>query len=176
MFENITRSIIAIALSLLSIYIFSISLAHLYYNINDSFRTVRGNTCDHLSTIISLQNDTIEILESVIARNVSSIYEESILANTEERTALGDSSNSHFLTAKGAANQIESTCESQYGIDLIKGWQDAEELWCSSPTSSLKCYPFRQIHKRQSRIVDNFCVAENFVVDFSKVYVWLFYI
>lgn len=34
----------------------------------------------------------------------------------------------------------------------------------------MTCYPFKQPHKKnRDRPWDNFCVAHNFVVDFSKV-------
>uniref|UniRef100_A0A7S0SZ26 EGF domain-specific O-linked N-acetylglucosamine transferase n=1 Tax=Chromulina nebulosa TaxID=96789 RepID=A0A7S0SZ26_9STRA len=69
---------------------------------------------------------------------------------------------------------FESDCESRYGISLAEKWRNNEELWCKSNAieinSQLNCYPYHQKHKQlDGRGPDMFCIANNFVIDFSKV-------
>lgn len=70
----------------------------------------------------------------------------------------------------------EQECESRYGLQLVNQWRNSEELWCSTKdkrpgkSSSLKCYPFQQKHRAEvGKGKDMFCVAENFIIDFSLV-------
>jgi hypothetical protein len=176
MFENFVRSYKLSLLLVSMLYFIVVFFCH-YYHGNSSLHKVQGSQCEQLLNIIALQNDTVEILESVIKRNISSIHTSPVnnfeLFKTLPTDQHGSSSNKLFLPSDGQPNDIESTCETRYGFNLPTNWRNAEELWCSSPSSSLKCYPFRQPHKEESNVYDNFCVAENFIVDFSKVLIFL---
>jgi hypothetical protein len=72
-------------------------------------------------------------------------------------------------------SNAEKSCEAQYGFQLVEEWHKTEETWCQETdkypkSSSLKCYPYHQLHKQQQgKPKDMFCVAENFVIDFSQV-------
>ena len=66
---------------------------------------------------------------------------------------------------------FQTECESRYGMTLVKLWRKSEQTWCTTTSeaplqSALKCYPYRQKHKRAE---DMFCVATNFFIDFAKV-------
>ena len=70
---------------------------------------------------------------------------------------------------------MERDCEQRYGMQLITKWKNNEEIWCSNKDpkdlSELTCYPLHQTHKKlDGRGSDLFCVATNFVIDFSKVF------
>lgn len=75
-------------------------------------------------------------------------------------------------------SRSEKECEARYGIALADLWRDSEQIWCEElpeskvrHPSSLKCYPYMQEHCKvlDFNKEDIFCVAENFVMDFSKV-------
>ena len=69
------------------------------------------------------------------------------------------------------ADGLEKDCEMRYGISLINIWRKNSEVWCDSPNSQLKCYPYHQHHKKlDGRGPDLFCEATNFMIDFSKVH------
>lgn len=71
--------------------------------------------------------------------------------------------------------ETERECESRYGLQLADEWRRSEEVWCqpkeeSPKAASLKCYPYQQKHRLdRGKGKDMFCVAENFVIDFSLV-------
>ena len=76
--------------------------------------------------------------------------------------------------------KLQNWCESRFGLTLIENWRSNSELWCSESESESKdsnhfasrltCYPHHQDHKKaDGRGPDMFCVATNFVIDFSKV-------
>lgn len=66
-------------------------------------------------------------------------------------------------------------CEERFGLGLAGVIRKTATTVCETPEdaplpSSMTCYPFKQPHKKnRDRPWDNFCVAHNFVVDFSKV-------
>lgn len=69
-------------------------------------------------------------------------------------------------------------CEERFGLGLADVIAASKTRVCDMPggggdpalQSSMDCYPFVQPHNRhRDQPWDNFCVARNFVVDFSKV-------
>jgi hypothetical protein len=72
-------------------------------------------------------------------------------------------------------SDLERQCELRFGLSLVGAWRQIKQSWCQSSSSQmprveLRCYPYHQEHKKlDGRGPDNFCVATNFVVDFSKV-------
>ena len=105
-------------------------------------------------------------------------------AHAAER--LSGASSSHALVVASPPHKIDDMCERRYGLSLIDTWRSKAEVWCGEdhepssgvpggplPTSQSKlvCYPHLQEHRRVARRggPDTICVAENFVVDFSKV-------
>ena len=89
------------------------------------------------------------------------------------------SSNYNSLTLNVSNTPLHEMCERRFGINLIDKWKQSEETWCSSSSnnsndknmkSELKCYPYHQEHKKlDGRGPDMFCVASNFIMDFSKI-------
>lgn len=73
-------------------------------------------------------------------------------------------------------SNLETFCESKYGLRLIDNWRERGESWCESEGKSvlqprLKCYPYHQEHKKlDGRGPDMFCEANDFFIDFSKVH------
>lgn len=73
----------------------------------------------------------------------------------------------HTAKQGGALGDL---CEAKYGYHLVSAWRKSKQTWCDGSTSSIKCYPYQQRHKKlDSRGPDMFCVGENVYVDFSKV-------
>lgn len=73
----------------------------------------------------------------------------------------------------------EKDCDMRYGMGLVESWRNSAEVWCETDedtaktagyNSELVCYPYHQRHKQlDGRGPDMFCVAKNFVIDFSKI-------
>ena len=97
-------------------------------------------------------------------------------------SAIGGTDNSRALIMKHPDSSIEEMCERRFGLSLLIEWKSKAETWCGGeegvaeadlPTteSKLICYPHMQEHRKISRQggPDTICVANNFVIDFSKV-------
>lgn len=123
-----------------------------------------------LHSLVSIQKSTIDtLMQKVISiSTIKSLYEFKNVPD-EKKQKQQESSPIRLTTAR------EQDCESRYGSPIVSEWQSTEEIWCDSLKtdlikSSLKCYPFQQKHrKEQGKGQDVFCVAENFVIDFSLV-------
>lgn len=124
-----------------------------------------------LYNLVDVQNKTINTLVSRVKTlpYLQSFYDSKKSA-TPELAALHQAKRYDSLTKR------ERECEMRYGLSLADEWRGTEETWCQSETnipgkvSSLKCYPYQQQHRaEQGKGKDVFCVAENFVIDFSLV-------
>jgi hypothetical protein len=88
-----------------------------------------------------------------------------------------------IVTSLQPVTLFESECDARYGLHLIDDWRKQRELWCAADgttdtaaaapgvgPSELECFPYHQQHKKlDGRGPDVFCVATNFVIDFSKL-------
>eukprot|EP01033_Poteriospumella_lacustris_P004587 gene4587-3281_t len=79
---------------------------------------------------------------------------------------------------KWPVSDMENDCEERFGLSLVGKWQENRQVWCqdnsaskNSQPSELVCYRYHQHHKkREGQGPDMFCVATNFVIDFSKIH------
>lgn len=123
-----------------------------------------------LYNLIDMQNRTIH---SMVQKVKSFPY----LLNFYESRKNDDSKQPTRVEINRLAHltETERECESRYGLQLADDWRRTEEVWCqpkeeSPKAASLKCYPYQQKHRLdRGKGKDMFCVAENFVIDFSMV-------
>jgi hypothetical protein len=72
---------------------------------------------------------------------------------------------------------VTADCDARFGLELADTIAAARKTVCSTEgardtplPSSMECFPFQHKHKKnRDRPWDNFCVAKNFFIDFSKV-------
>eukprot|EP01038_Epipyxis_sp_PR26KG_P005446 gene5446-7539_t len=140
------------------------------------------NEFSKLLKLVHIQNQTIHQLEkllfstnktkelSLLAEKLDKNVNTEIKALTFSRSELQpqDEYRKYYTS-------MERDCEQRYGMQLITKWKKNEEIWCSNKDpkdlSELTCYPLHQTHKKlDGRGSDLFCVATNFVIDFSKVH------
>lgn len=125
-----------------------------------------------LSNLVDIQNKTISALMSKVKCIPSLLY---LFGSKKADTDVS------ALVIQSRRNQLrtplERECDAKYGLQLVANWRETEEVWCqesdkqkSPHPASLKCYPYQQIHREaQGKGKDMFCVAENFVLDFTMV-------
>ena len=94
-------------------------------------------------------------------------------ANTKVQTVVV-TSNTHEHLLLPPDNDVDNTCQAQYGLSVITKWKATKETWCYSDVDGveyrLDCYPYHQEHKRRNgKGKDMFCEARNVVIDFGKV-------
>lgn len=125
-----------------------------------------------LYNLVNIQNQTINTLINKVKEIP---YFSNLYAQTKEAIPIPSASLSSSLASRKTS--LEQECEKRYGYQLVSEWESTEEEWCAPLKSnlrekqaSLKCYPYQQKHRlEQGKGKDSFCVAENFVVDFSAV-------
>ena len=133
-----------------------------------------------LYNLVDVQNKTINTLMARVKTlpYLHSFYEKKKSSSSDFTTmALQQAKRQDSMTKR------ERDCEMRYGLSLADEWRGTEETWCQTETkmpgkaSSLKCYPYQQQHRaEQGKGKDVFCVAENFVVDFSLVRLWVIFV
>ena len=60
----------------------------------------------------------------------------------------------------------QKECDGRFGRGLLESWMQSSTEVCSGGTSRLVCYTHRHPWRQDTQ---SFCVASNFVIDFSKV-------
>lgn len=148
----------------------------------------------NLIRLIELQNQTISSLtrttsdesSSQISKLLQVIHEKDMQISTLQSTVTQHKEReqqyasqevSHSSSHSPSSNtystpmtSLEQDCDARYGYHLIDAWRSSRQIWCTSPASSLVCYPYHQEHKKlDGRGPDMFCEATNFIIDFSKV-------
>lgn len=132
--------------------------------------TSKGNSDVRvLYSLVHVQNQTIHTL---IDKIQSIPYGLNLYKHTVSDANIAEASHEN---RKSYLTKSELECESRYGLHIAHEWRATEEDWCkpnlqNSKPATLKCYPFQQKHRaEQGKGKDTFCVAENFVLDFSLV-------
>lgn len=132
-----------------------------------------------LYNLVDVQNKTINTL---MTRVKSMPYLQSFYDKKKSSSSDLTTMALHQAKRHDSMTKRERDCEMRYGLSLADEWRGTEETWCQSETnmpgkvSSLKCYPYQQQHRaEQGKGKDVFCVAENFVIDFSLVRLWVFF-
>lgn len=144
-----------------------------------------------LLQLIRLQNETISLMEKELVKQAKRA------ATGIEATAMDfihkrQEESAHVVKAleavhaphessvdfrKWPVSDMENDCEERFGLSLVGKWQENRQVWCQDDSASkdsrpseLVCYRYHQHHKkREGQGPDMFCVATNFVIDFSKV-------
>lgn len=141
----------------------------LLYGLYDHHTTIQPSLHEMLN-IIRLQNHTIAMLHSRVSSDQPQTSQSTQCESSHQASLLVPSSALQSMTPQHhiSISSFEDECEERYGFRLADNWRHHQQVWCSSQdqSSKLLCYPYRQKHKDSD---DVFCVAENFVVDFSKV-------
>jgi hypothetical protein len=145
--------------------------------------------------LIRLQNETIGLMEKELiklaTKAVSSIPSETldlIHKNQRENSQILSQSSAVKVSQQSMSaiiddyrvidtSDMEKDCEERFGLTLVSKWRENRQVWCEDKShykdkfsSELVCYRYHQHHKkREGQGLDMFCVATNFVVDFSKV-------
>jgi hypothetical protein len=150
---------------------------------NVSFGQNNVNENEKLLDLIKLQNETINLLlqkqskeQSVLLKaNVNEVNKNNnrqYKLNMEPISTISKIANNDELQTS-----LQEDCENRYGLKLANEWKKTAETWCEpseiaeSLKSELTCYPYHQQHKKlDGRGPDMFCVATNFIIDFSKVF------
>ena len=104
-----------------------------------------------------------------------------VVHDLQQRSPLNTTTNTNTNYAlEVLPTSLSDSCESRYGMKLIDNWRDKAEVWCDNDDtlpveyrSKLVCYPYHQEHKKlDGRGPDMFCEATNFIIDFSKVFLF----
>lgn len=144
-----------------------------------------------LLQLIRLQNETISLMEKELVKQAklaaSGIQASAMdfIHKRQEESAhvvkVMEETHAHHDTSvdfrKWPVSDMENDCEERFGLSLVGKWQENRQVWCqdnsaskNSQPSELVCYRYHQHHKkREGQGPDMFCVATNFVIDFSKV-------
>lgn len=158
----------------------------------------QGRDISHhsLMQLIRLQNETISLMEKELVKNAQSLTSH-IQPETINLIHRKQAENAAILTSTVAevtassrskagiddfreidTSDMENDCEDRFGLSLVSKWRENRQIWCADSSrykdtrggSELVCYRYHQHHKkREGQGVDVFCVAKNFVIDFSKV-------
>lgn len=129
-----------------------------------------------LIELVKLQNETINVLQQRIGTATVTPVKadvDSLSSNPLSGSYIVAPPNSINIVYKPNTLTLdEQDCEARYGLPLVDKWRQSRQTWCSNPStqSKLECYPYHQVHKKlNGQGMDMFCVAYDFLVDFSKV-------
>jgi hypothetical protein len=122
---------------------------------------------DSLQNMIHQHQQSLSPLNTLIEKPAPVETKSSIVSVTED---------THYYDID--ETDTEKECEQRYGLSLAENWAKNRQIWCEDPNKSSKedaseliCYPYHQVHKKKDgRGPDLFCIAKNFVIDFSKIH------
>ena len=111
--------------------------------------------------------DLEELAQRLTKENNALKLQSASLSGKKEKEIASQTGGSENLVSPLLHTKLEAACEKRFGLSLIDDWRRHAETWCDGGDSKLVCYPYEQAHKMGRK--DMFCVATNFIVDFSKI-------
>lgn len=185
--KSVLNQVLVVLVILLTISLLFVTFHDSSLTNNGAGRNQRHPDHHGMLQLINLQNETIALMEQQLMRYVNSgvsrveseVYQAFHPKNVAQLTLTNIEASSSILEDYRVieTSDMEKSCEDRYGLSLVGKWRENKQVWCSEPTSTqneypseLSCYRYHQAHKKlDGRGPDLFCVAKNFVIDFSKV-------